>query len=532
MPCPTKYNELGPPSIDGAQTFDAISRANVAPNALYDWSTTSNFSIEFWMRTEPGSNCQGNQVIIGRDAPAAESSLHWWVGCLTGGATSFTLRDTDGISHWATRPPDDPTRPPIDVTDGEWHHVVAVRLGNQGTMRLYVDGVQEAGDPTANDYTGTFGSAATPLNIGWLNYGQGLTFHFQGQIDELAIYSRVLQPAEVTQHYAARRSYCLSASIDLTKTASETTVQEGDTVVYTYNVTNDGNEILGSVNLSDDTCAPISGPSGDTGIIGQLEIGETWTYTCSQVLYGDTTNMATVTAIGVTGVQVSDSDVEAVTVIPVNPSVQITKQADKNIVVSGDVVVYSYQVANTGDVELTNVVVTDDRCSPVSGPQGTTLAVGASTGFTCAQALTQATTNTGTVIANHQGLSRTVTDNSDPVTVDVAGLSLVKSASPTTVEPGQIVIYQYTVSNTGSVPLTNVVVTDDKCSPVLGGAPSPFSSGQTAILTCAQTLNQTTENVGTATANYPGGTVIAQDRVTVRVNRHYIYLPVALSRYP
>jgi len=532
MPCPTKYDELGPPSIDGAQTFGATSKVNVAPNALYDWTATSSFSIEFWMRTDPSSNCQGNQVMIGRDAPSTESSLHWWVGCLTGGAAMVVLADTDGVGHWATRAPDDPIRPPIDVTDGEWHHIAVVRYGSAGTLRLYVDGLHEAGDPTANDYTGDFGSPTTPLNVGWLNYSPSRSYHFGGQIDELAIYSRELSSTEVEEHYMRRASYCISASVNLVKTASAATVREGDTIEYTYDVTNDGNETLGSVNLSDDTCAPISGPTGDTGIIGQLEIDETWTYTCSQVLYDDTINTATVTAISATGVQVSDSDVEAVTVTPVNPSVQITKQADKNIVVVGDEVVYSYLVTNTGDVELTNVVVTDDQCSPVTGPQGTTLATGASASFACAQTLTQATTNTGTVIANHQGLSQTVTDDSDPVTVEAAGLSIDKSASATTVEPGQTVIYQYVVENIGSISLTNVEVTDDKCSPVLGSQNNPFDPGQIAVFTCAQELNQTTTNTGTVTGNYPGGTVIAQDSVTVQIDRYYIYLPIALSRYP
>jgi len=529
LPCPTKYNELGPPSIDGAQTFNATSKLNVAPNALYDWSATDNFSIEFWMRTPSSSNCQGNQVVIGRDAANTESSLHWWVGCITGGAAAITLRDTAGVSHYATRAPDDPTRPPIDVTDGAWHHIVGVRYGNTGSLRLYVDGTHEAGDPSASDYTGTFGSPTAPLNIGWLNYSPSNTFHFVGEIDELAIYSRVLQQSEVEEHYARHASYCVSASIDLVKTASAAAVREGDTVVYTYAVTNDGNENLGLVNLSDDTCAPVSGPTGDTGIIGQLEIGETWNYTCSQVLYGDTTNTATVTAIGVTGVHVSDSDAEAVTVTPVHPSIQITKQADKNVVVVGDVAVYSYQVSNTGDIELTNVVVTDDQCSPVTGPQGTTLAVGASASFGCAQALTQTTTNTGTATANHQGLSRTVTDDSGPVTVQVAGLSIVKSASAPAVEPGQTVIYQYTVENIGDISLTNVHVTDDRCSPVFGPQNTPFAPGQIAVFTCAQVLNQTTKNTGTATGNYPGGTVIAQDSVTVQVDRYYIYIPIALS---
>jgi hypothetical protein len=528
LTCPTpSVEDPLDPSIDGAQDFSlaAGTRANILPTPTYNWDPTSNFTIEFWMRVPAGTSYNRNQVIIGREAPASESELHWWVGTTRTGQANFTLKDTAGVSNFSTGV--------TSLHDGNWHHIAAVRMGSQGRMRIYVDGIQEGG-AIADDYVGTFGSATQPINVGWLNYSNDLRFHFDGDLDELAIYRRVLTPTEIADHASHRRSYCISASVSLDKMASAPTVRDGDTVIYTYQVTNDGNEDLLSVNLTDDTCAPVTGPSGDTGILGRLEIGETWTYTCSQVLHATTTNLATVTATSATGVLLTDSDSETVTVTPIYPALTIAKQASESTVVSGDTVLYSYQVTNIGDVELTQVTVTDDKCSPVVGLQGATLAVGATADFTCSQSLTATTTNVGSVTADHQG-GGTVSDDSDPVTVNVIRpeLTIVKSASTTTIDPGDFVQFTYVVQNTGDDPLTNLVVSDNKCSPVFGPQNSTLSPGQTGVFTCSQTLNETTTNIGTATAvDSLGNTVTEQDSVTVRVDVYYIYLPAVFSRYP
>jgi hypothetical protein len=473
------------------------------------------------MRVPAGTSYTRNQVIIGREAPDIESELHWWVGSTRAGQANFTLKDTDGVSHFTTAEPDIYT----NLHDGEWHHIAAVRLGSQGRLRIYVDGVQEGG-AIADDYTGTFGSLVQPINVGWLNYSADLRFHYDGDLDELAIYRRVLTPSEILAHAQNRRPYCISASLNVNKTASSTSVIEGDTVDYTYVVTNDGNENLRNVTVSDNECSPVTGPQGT-----DLAVGASATFYCSQSLTENTENTATATGYTVTGVQISDTDTVAVTVTPADPSVEFTKQANKDLVVAGDEVTYTYNVTNNGNVDLTNLVVSDDKCSPVTGPQGTTLAVGASETFVCVQALTEATTNTGTVTANHQGPGGTFTEDSAAVTVHVAGISLDKTASPTTIEPGETVNYTYNVRNIGDVVLTNVVVTDDKCSPIHGGVPSPFNPGQSAVLVCSQTLNETTTNTGTVTANYSGGTITARDTATVRIGTYYIYLPIALSRY-
>jgi hypothetical protein len=140
------------------------------------------------MKGVPGT-CTGpsNEVIIGRDDTV--NDLHWWLGCDATGKATFQLRNTPGG-----------TVAPITggpaINDGNWHHLVAVRDRNAGLNRLYVDSVEVISASRA--YTVDFDSTAA-VNIGWLNLGS--LFRYEGSVDEVALYSKALSPAEIAAHY-------------------------------------------------------------------------------------------------------------------------------------------------------------------------------------------------------------------------------------------------------------------------------------------------------------------------------------------
>ena len=71
----------------------------------------------------------------------------------------------------------------------------------------------------------------------------------------------------------------------------------------------------------------------------------------------DFTNVADVTGDDPNGVPVEDSDDAAVDVI--NPAIAIEKTPDSQQARSGDTVTFTIVVTNTGDVDLTDVEVTD-----------------------------------------------------------------------------------------------------------------------------------------------------------------------------
>jgi len=102
--------------------------------------------------------------------------------------------------------------PPVgSMPSGRWHHVIWVRSGgpgvqaNQGST-LYVDGVDvtssliEDGSLTCNDCVPAVG--ATEFRINRARDLEG-TRHFDGSLDEIALYDRALGAAEALAHYRA-----------------------------------------------------------------------------------------------------------------------------------------------------------------------------------------------------------------------------------------------------------------------------------------------------------------------------------------
>lgn len=181
--CPSAVAGL----VEGGQSFGSATGIAVSADSVFDWESDESFSIEFWMRRS--GTPSNNEVIVGRDD--AGTDLHWWVGIdhTRGDVARIYLQDTTGY--------DIGTSGATIITDGDWHHIVAVRDAGAGLLRIYVDGVEE-GSTTATYGTG-FDSPTAPVTIGWLNLGAG--YHFLGLTDEVAIYHRALTPGEILQHY-------------------------------------------------------------------------------------------------------------------------------------------------------------------------------------------------------------------------------------------------------------------------------------------------------------------------------------------
>lgn len=216
-----KLNEIsGPPYIDfvggnhggllnaptptagkfnGAQQFDGVNDGiNLPDDGTFNFSATSSFSFEFWVKTSGKSS---NMVCIGRQGTFGEtdtSNLHLWVGVeANSGAAMFYVRD----SH-ANEPEPNGLVKGGDLNDNTWHYVVAVRDSVSKKNYLYVDGSQVA---VSNEFTysnsfGTFDG--DPFNIGFL-YRPTKTpdYFFNGALDEVAIYSKALSASEVSANY-------------------------------------------------------------------------------------------------------------------------------------------------------------------------------------------------------------------------------------------------------------------------------------------------------------------------------------------
>ncbi len=316
--------------------------------------------------------------------------------------------------------------------------------------------------------------------------------------------------------------------IELTKLVNgqpAVTVVSGTQVTYTYAATNVGNTPLGTVTLVDDTppCqAPVRGPDGPGNNDAVMDVGETWTYSCTATATTAVTNTATVTGIPLDPLAanqpfpapnppVTAQDRAAVEVV--NPGISLTKAADPTLILldpatnAPQPVTYTFEATNTGTPALNrpgaNVAgpakdpgwLTDARClAPATYVSGDTddndlLDPGETWTFTCTGEVNVPTTNTATITGQPAGADGTPLVGIPPVTddanafVDVLrpGIAVEKTALvPVVVDPAAAVVagpdlprrpaeYRYDVTNTGDAPLAldPDPPTDDKCGPLV-----------------------------------------------------------------
>ncbi|WP_328912374.1 MULTISPECIES: DUF7507 domain-containing protein [unclassified Streptomyces] len=328
--------------------------------------------------------------------------------------------------------------------------------------------------------------------------------------------------------------------IRIEKSADETRAYEvGETVPYTYTVTNTGPQQLTDVTVTDNrvtgvtcqatTLAPAGQPGDSTTCTGS------YTVTAADATAGSITNTATAQGQAGTTPVTSPPDEATVAVASV-PGLQLQKSADTTRTYqAGDIVTYTYTVTNTGDTTLTGVGVTDDLVPNVTC-QATTLAPGATTNCTGTYTVTQADAERGTVvnIAAAQGQSGTTQVVSEPDSVTLQtrgepGLQLTKTVDNSrTYAVGDQVAYTYTLTNTGDTTLTGVGVTDNRVTGVTCAATTLAPAGQPGdSTTCTGTYTVTQADAergsvtNTAVATAEGGSVRSnQDQATITIEKN------------
>jgi uncharacterized membrane protein len=292
-----------------------------------------------------------------------------------------------------------------------------------------------------------------------------------------------------------------SASIDIVKTGvwndvnADGNADAGETVSYTFKVTNTGNVTLSNILITDPLFAVSGGPI--TLAPGQMDnttFTGTYTLLQSDVDAGVRLNTATVNGKDPQDITVTDSDDETVN-LPKAANIDIVKtgvwndvNADGNAD-AGETVSYTFKVTNTGNVTLTNIVVTDPLFTVTGGP--ISLAPGAmdNTTFTGTYALLQSDVDAGvrlnTATVNGKDPQDIIITDSDDETVNLpksANIDIVKTGvwndvnADGNADAGETVSYTFKVTNTGNVTLTNIVVTDPLFA--VSGGPITLAPGQ------------------------------------------------------
>ncbi len=475
--------------------------------------------------------CTGAYVVKQSDVDAQSlSNTATATGADPGGAT---ISGTDSVSHPLVVP-----APAVTTTKAVTTPAAGNAFSGPGQLITFTVTVTNSGNVTLTSTTVTDDLVPGSCSIGPLAPGASdasCTFTYQttqadvdaGQVVNTA--TAVSQPANpgaatvsdngsVTGNGpVASRSFSISKTADL---ASFTTA--GQSIVYTYVVTNTGNVTLhDQPQVTDDKIGTFACGTIGAGLAPADTLTCTASYTVTQadVDSGGVTNTATVTSL-----ETPVSPVDSVTVPSVrNPGLSISKSAMPTANVNaGDTITYTYSVQNTGNVVLTAVTPNDQHSSaagtvtlPISGDSLTTdsgtpgdstdagangvwdtLGPGDVVTFSASYLVTQADVDAGNPISNTVTVSAgsppgtippsdTDTQSVTPV-VPTPSIEVIKTVSAQTGSGvGDTVTFQITAHNTGNVSISSVSISDTlkrNDLTVVSPAPSPvYQSGDGGV---------------------------------------------------
>jgi uncharacterized repeat protein (TIGR01451 family) len=322
------------------------------------------------------------------------------------------------------------------------------------------------------------------------------------------------------------------------------TAHVGDTITYTFEVTNVGDTDLHDVTLSDPICDAGSVLLVDDGNGDAiLAVDEVWRYSCTHVVTADDPdplpNTATVSGTDEGGTTVTDEDSHVVDII--HPEIALEKDGPALAHV-GDTITYTFTVTNPGDVDLFDVSLSDPICDPGTlvftggdtlggdlrvGPHGAVgdgvLSPGEVWTYECTHVVTtedpDPLPNTATVTAVDDQEDQVSDQASHLVDLIHPAIHIVKTADPTSGSPGDTITYTYVVTNTGDTTLFDVRVDDDVIGHI--GDITELEAGPEHAVTLTATFtlsNRPVTNVGTAVGtDVLGLTVTDDDEALVQV---------------
>ena len=346
-------------------------------------------------------------------------------------------------------------------------------------------------------------------------------------------------------------------ALKIAKSVDQSTISAPGVLNYVITVSNGGNISLSGIQVSDTlpdgTEVVLTGPSGDGGVPNVMDVGETWTYGTTYAVDQAQIDagVARINRVSATAARVpTPVTASATTAITQAPAMSIIKDVDRAFIAQPGVLNYVIRVANTGNVALTGVTVSDTLpdgsvigLTTPSGDAGVigTLDVGETWTYTTTFNVSQARIDAGTALVNTASAVSTQTPNpvSDPATTSIsraAAFTTLKTVDLATITAPGPLNYTVTLTNTGNVSLTGVVPVDtlpDGTVGVLGAPVESLPGGIAGVLDVGESWTYTlVYNVSQAEieAGLPlTNTVVAttnevpspQDSVTTTVARYY-----------
>ncbi|MDA6070392.1 gliding motility-associated C-terminal domain-containing protein [Flavobacterium sp. AC] len=334
-----------------------------------------------------------------------------------------------------------------------------------------------------------------------------------------------------------------SPKIALVKTSNvSNTVAVGDLITYTFTVTNTGDVILSAVVVDDAMTGSANLTTSPSSLVPGATGTATATYTIKQsdIDNGSVSNSAVATGTAPDNKKVSDTsgtsdsnDDATETTLTQTPKIAVVKTSSVGGTGAvGDVITYTFSVKNTGNVTLSAVVVDDamtgssnlatSPSSLVPGATGTATAT-----YTIKQSdidngsVSNSAVATGTApdnkkVSDTSGTSDSNDDATETTLTQTPKIAVVKTSSVGgTGAVGDVITYSFTVTNTGNVTLSAVVVDDTMTgSANLTTSPSSLAPGATGTATATYTIKQSDLDKGSV-SNSAVATGTAPDNATV-----------------
>jgi uncharacterized membrane protein len=310
-------------------------------------------------------------------------------------------------------------------------------------------------------------------------------------------------------------------------------VLAGSNVYYQYLVNNTGNVELTHLSLTDSSYTLSVVPPSS------LAVGESFTYFYGPetALIGQHTNTATASGRCISGTYYNATD--DATYFGAIPSIQLVKSISVDnstwfdvttppgiTVAEGTDVYFKFEITNTGNVDLTNITLTDDTYTLTGLVLPSTLAPDEV--FTYYLGPVTAQINQHTNNATTTGVSNNVTYSDSHLSnyfgtgPSINVTKYISSDNATWVDAntppglnvyvGSNVYYKYVVNNTGNVELFNITLTDDVYT--LGAAPPMFLAANeeyTFYYGPVTALSGQQTNTATTTGQYYNETLADND---------------------
>ena len=323
-------------------------------------------------------------------------------------------------------------------------------------------------------------------------------------------------------------------ALTLTKIPNSLTYADGQSITYTYLITNIGNVTLSNIGVADNLTGLI------TLNVTTLAPGQQATGICSYLTTqsdynnGFVTNTATV----YNGTTPFNQATATITAINKYPALTLTKVPNTSTYTDGQSITYTYLITNIGNVTLTNINVNDNILGPIT-LSSTTLAPGQQATGICSYLTTQSDYDNGSVTNTATVYNGTTPFNQATATITAINkypaLTITKSASPTTYATvGQTITYTYTVTNSGNVNITGPInIIDSRINGLISIYNTDLGPGQSVIGTENYTITQTDIDAGSVTNSaYASNNNTNSNTVNVTVNATQQVIPIIIWNNP